>query len=98
MRYYSWSGTLQPATDRGRNRFDASHALCRRLSRCFQIEKGQNDGMVGRFSSHLGKVIRSDYPLDHLDIINQTAGAVGQGIDPVALFVEHAARLREAGL
>ncbi|MBU3058149.1 esterase/lipase family protein [Pseudomonas indica] len=98
VRYYSWSGTLQPATDRGGNRFDASHALCRRLSRCFQIEKGQNDGMVGRFSSHLGKVIRSDYPLDHLDIINQTAGAVGQGIDPVALFVEHAARLREAGL
>jgi triacylglycerol lipase len=99
VRYYSWSGTLQPGlTDRGRNRLDATQAMCRALSRCFLVEAGQNDGLVGRYSSHLGLVIRSDYPLDHLDIVNQTAGAVGRGIDPVRLFVEHAARLREAGL
>lgn len=96
VHYYSWSGILAPETDQGANRLDGSHLLCRRLSRYFVREAGQNDGMVGRFSSHLGQVIRSDYPLDHLDIVNQQAGAVGRGIDPVALYLEHARRLAAA--
>ena len=99
VRYSSWSGTLQPGiTDRGGNRLDLSQRLCRLLSRAFEREAGQNDGMVGRFSSHLGQVIRSDYPLDHLDIVNQSFGAVGEGVDPVALYVQHARRLAAAGL
>lgn len=99
VRYYSWSGTLQPGrTDQGRNRFDASNRFCRLFARTFEHEKGQCDGMVGRFSSHLGQVIGDDYPLDHLDIVNQSLGAVGRGADPVRLFTEHAARLKAAGL
>jgi len=99
VRYYSWSGTLQPGrTNRGLNLLDGSHLTCRLFSHCFERETEHNDGMVGRFSSHLGKVIRSDYPLDHLDIINQTLGAVGRGADPVRLYREHAQRLQEAGL
>ncbi|HTN30154.1 MAG TPA: triacylglycerol lipase [Pseudomonas sp.] len=98
VHYYSWSGILGPDTDQGANRLDPSHLLCRRLSRHFIREAGQNDGMVGRFSSHLGTVIRSDYPLDHLDIVNQQAGAVAPGIDPVALYLQHARRLVQAGL
>lgn len=99
VRYYSWSGTLQPGlTDRGRNRFDGSSYFCRLFARSFVKEKGQCDGMVGRFSSHLGQVIGDDYPLDHLDIVNQSLGAIGRGADPVRLFTEHAARLKAAGL
>ncbi|MCO7516255.1 triacylglycerol lipase [Pseudomonas guariconensis] len=99
VRYYSWSGTLQPGrTDQGRNRFDGSNRFCRLFARTFTREKGQCDGMVGRYSSHLGQVIGDDYPLDHLDIVNQSLGAVGKGADPVRLFTEHAARLKAAGL
>jgi len=99
VRYYSWSGTLQAGlTSSGANLIDGSHLACRLAALCFEREAGQNDGLVGRFSSHLGKVIRSDYPLDHLDIVNQSLGAVGRGVDPVGLFVEHAARLQAAGL
>lgn len=99
VRYYSWSGTLQPGfTDQGRNRFDGSNRFCRLFARSFVKEKGQCDGMVGRFSSHLGQVIGDDYPLDHLDIVNQSLGAVGKGAEPVRLFTEHAARLKAAGL
>ncbi|QCI14833.1 triacylglycerol lipase [Pseudomonas putida] len=99
VRYYSWSGTVQPGrTDRGRNRFDGSSYFCRLFARSFVKEKGQCDGMVGRFSSHLGQVIGDDYPLDHLDIVNQSLGAVGKGAEPLRLFTEHAARLKAAGL
>ncbi|HKS14621.1 MAG TPA: triacylglycerol lipase [Pseudomonas sp.] len=99
VRYYSWSGTLQPGlTDRGRNRFDGSNRFCRLFARTFVKEPGQCDGLVGRFSSHLGQVIGDDYPLDHLDIVNQSLGAVGKGAEPVRLFTEHAARLKAVGL
>ena len=36
VRYYSWSGTLQPGlTDQGRNRFDGSSYFCRLFARSF---------------------------------------------------------------
>ncbi|MDO7898103.1 esterase/lipase family protein [Pseudomonas citrulli] len=99
VRYYSWSGTLQPGkTDRGRNLFDGTHRSCRLFARTFVREAGQCDGMVGRYSSHLGTVIRDDYPLDHFDIVNQSLGLVGKGAEPIRLFVEHAERLKAAGV
>lgn len=99
VRYYSWSGTLQAGiTNRGGNRLDGPNLVCRLLARSFRREAGQCDGMVGRYSSHLGKVIGDDFPLDHFDAINQSFGLVGKGADPVGLFLAHARRLYEAGL
>ena len=99
VRYYSWSGTLQPGkTDRGGNLFDPSNRSCRLFARTFVREAGQCDGMVGRYSSHLGTVLGDDFPLDHFDIVNQSLGRVGKGADPLRLFVEHAQRLKAAGL
>jgi len=99
VRYYSWSGTLQPGrSNRGLNRFDSSNLTCRLFAHSFVHEREQCDGMVGRFSSHLGTVIGDDYPLDHFDIVNQHFGLVGKGADPVGLFLEHAARLKASGL
>ncbi|MEE4718242.1 triacylglycerol lipase [Pseudomonas alliivorans] len=99
VRYYSWSGILKPGvTNRGHNLIDGTNVTCRIFARTFRKERGQSDGMVGRFSSHLGTVIGDDFPLDHFDIVNQTFGLVGKGADPVRLFMEHAARLKAAGL
>lgn len=99
VRYYSWSGTLQPGkTNRGRNLFDGTHRSCRLFARTFVREAGQCDGMVGRYSSHLGQVIGDDYPLDHFDIVNQSLGLVGKGAEPIRLFVEHARRLKAVNL
>jgi len=99
VRYYSWSGTLQPGkTDRGRNLFDGTNRSCRLFARTFVREAGHCDGMVGRYSSHLGTVIRDDYPLDHFDVVNQSLGLVGRGAEPIRLFVEHAQRLKDAGV
>ncbi|MCL9656593.1 triacylglycerol lipase [Pseudomonas protegens] len=99
VRYYSWSGILQPGkTNRGRNLFDGTNRSCRLFARTFVREAGQCDGMVGRYSSHLGQVIGDDYPLDHFDIVNQSLGLVGKGAEPIRLFVEHARRLKAANL
>ncbi|RMT76999.1 Alpha/beta hydrolase [Pseudomonas viridiflava] len=99
VRYYSWSRVLKPGvTNHGRNLIDGTNVTCRIFARTFRKERGQSDGMVGRFSSHLGTVIGDDFTLDHFDIVNQTFGLVGKGVDPVRLFIAHAARLKAAGL
>ncbi|CAI8784377.1 Triacylglycerol lipase [Pseudomonas sp. IT-P12] len=98
VRYYSWSGTLGRGDDEGLAKLDPLNGYCRAFSRYFTTEAEQNDGVVGRFSSHLGTVIRSDYPLDHMAAINQGTGQLRKGVDPVELYVRHAERLRKAGL
>lgn len=91
VRYYSWSGVgtfynwLNPA--------DYQMAL---TGLTFQKEEG--DGLVGRCASHLGQVIRDDLPLNHFHIVNQFAGLVGEGADPIGPYVEHARRLKALGL
>lgn len=99
VRYYSWSGIVPSnVLKEGLNAPDPLNGFCRLLSGYFVTEAGQNDGLVGRFSSHLGTVIRSDYALDHLDTLGQPAGQLRTGVDPVELYVQHAERLRAAGL
>ncbi|RON69196.1 triacylglycerol lipase [Pseudomonas fluorescens] len=91
--YYSWSGTLQTTQT-----LDPFQKACQGLAAFFTTEAQQNDGFVGRFSSHLGTVIRSDYPFDHLGSLRRTAGTSSALLDPIGLYVEHAARLQAACL
>ena len=59
----------------------------------------KNDGLVSSCSSHLGKVIRDDYALNHLDEVNQTIGLVNLfETDPVTLYRQQANRLKLSGL
>lgn len=58
-----------------------------------------NDGMVASCSQRLGKVIRVDYRLNHLDEVNQTVGLTNLfETSPVTLFRQQANRLKNAGL
>lgn len=91
VRYYSWSGT-RPVT----NLLDISDAAFAVTSLLY---REANDGLVGRCSSHLGDVIRSDYRMNHLDEVNLMFGLRHLfGPNPVTLFRQHANRLRNAGL
>lgn len=92
VRYYSWSGT-SPLT----NALDVSDLLLGASSLPFNGEA--NDGLVGRCSSHLGKVIRDDYRMNHLDEVNQTLGLTSLfETDPVSVYRQHANRLKNDGL
>ncbi|MDP3653090.1 MAG: triacylglycerol lipase [Rhodoferax sp.] len=90
--YYSWSGT-KPYT----NVFDVIDPALALTSLAFAGAK--NDGLVGACSSHLGKVIRDNYAMNHLDEVNQTIGLVNLfETNPVTIFRQQANRLKNAGL
>jgi triacylglycerol lipase len=86
---FSWGGN-KVATDAS----DPSDAALQATS-IFQAPG--NDGLVERCSTHFGKVLRDDYPWNHLDLINQRNGATG-ALDPASVYVQHAARLKALGL
>ncbi|RYZ44081.1 MAG: triacylglycerol lipase [Myxococcaceae bacterium] len=91
MRYYSWSGT-SPVT----SLVDPTDAAL--LLSSLLYTEAQNDGLVGRCSSHFGTVLRDNYDMNHLDEVNQVAGLRALFTDPKAIYREHANRLKIAGL
>lgn len=90
--YFSWSGA-RPLS----NVLDPLDGPLALASLAFRGEK--NDGLVGSCSSRLGRVIRDDYNMNHLDEVNQVAGLVNLfETNPVTVYRQHANRLREMGL
>lgn len=90
--YYSWGGTAQTT-----NLLDIDTILMQ-LGPLSYGNK-DNDGMVARCSTHLGQVIRDNYNLNHTDLANMMFGLKGLfAQDPVALFRQHANRLKLEGL
>ncbi|MBR7635002.1 lactonizing lipase precursor [Janthinobacterium sp. MP5059B] len=92
VHYFSWSGA-QPYT----NVLDVGDPLLAAISLAFGGVK--NDGLVSSCSSHLGKVIRDDYAMNHLDEVNQFVGIVNLfETNPVTVFRQQANRLQGLGL
>ena len=90
--YFSWSGA-KPYT----NVFDVLDPALALTSLAFNGAK--NDGLVASCSSRLGRVIRDDYALNHLDEVNQTVGLVNLfETNPVTLYRQQANRLKNLGL
>lgn len=89
VHYYSFGSYIQGLiAGEKSNLLDPTHAAMRVLS-AFFIER-QNDGLVGRTSMRLGKLVKDDYAEDHLDMVNQVAGLVGRGEDIIAIYTNHA--------
>jgi triacylglycerol lipase len=91
IRYYSWSGSGQIY-----NLLDPADYLMKVTSLAFK--GAPSDGLVGTCSSHLGLVLRDNYPMNHLHEVNQLLGLVGMGADPVGLYRIQANRLKLLGL
>ena len=90
--YFSWSGA-QPYT----NVLDIADPALALTSLAFKGAK--NDGLVSSCSSRLGRVIRDDYAMNHLDEVNQTIGLVNLfETNPVTIFRQQANRLKNQGL
>lgn len=95
VKYYSWGGTSQLT-----NVFDIADGAMALTSLAFVGKAdSQNDGFVGRCSNHLGKVLRDNYNMNHLDEVNQVLGLVSIfETNPKAVFRQHANRLKLAGM
>ncbi|WP_428718426.1 esterase/lipase family protein [Undibacterium curvum] len=90
--YYSWSGAKIMT-----NLFDISDPALALTSLAFAGAK--NDGLVASCSTHLGKVIRDDYAMNHMDEVNQAIGLVNIfETNPVTIYRQHANRLKNSGL
>ncbi|PHV05455.1 lipase family alpha/beta hydrolase [Rugamonas sp. DEMB1] len=90
--YFSWSGA-KPYT----NVLDVSDPVLALTAIAFNGAK--NDGLVASCSSHLGRVIRDDYALNHLDEVNQLVGITNLfETNPVTIFRQQANRLQGLGL
>ncbi len=90
--YFSWSGAKAYT-----NLLDPIDPALALTSLAFAGAK--NDGLVASCSSHLGRVIRDDYAMNHLDEVNQTVGLVNLfETNPVTLYRQQANRLQGLGL
>ena len=99
--YYSWSSVWRNSISTSLfnifrstfNPFDLPLSTTSAIA----FGKEDNDGLVSRCSSHLGKVIKDDYPMHHAHQINQAFGIKPATVDPLKLYLEHANRLKMAG-
>jgi triacylglycerol lipase len=92
VQYFSWSGA-QPWT----HALDPADPFLSVTSLAFGGAK--NDGLVSSCSSHLGRVIRDDYGMNHLDEVNQMIGITNLfETSPVTVFRQQANRLQGLGL
>jgi triacylglycerol lipase len=88
---FSWSGSSTLT-----NLFDPSDPALG-IASLFYGE--DSDGLVGKCSSHFGRVVRDSFSMNHLDEVNQLFGLVSIfETNPSSVFRTHANRLKNAGL
>ena len=91
VHYFSWSG--------GKTWTNALDALDPIFLLTGVAMGEKNDGLVASCKSHLGRVIRDDYGMNHADEVNQLIGIVNLfETSPVSVFRQQANRLQGLGL
>lgn len=91
--HYSWMGNSQVT-----NLLDIADTIIVSLGVVLS-KSTQNDGLVSLCSGNYGQVIRNDYRHNHFDEVNQVLGLRSLfSQDPVALYRQHANRLKLQGL
>ena len=91
VHYFSWSG--------GKTWTNALDVIDPALLITGTAFGATNDGLVSSCSSRLGRVIRDNYGMNHLDEVNQTFGIVNLfETNPVTIFRQQANRLQQLGL
>ncbi|CAA0101229.1 Triacylglycerol lipase [BD1-7 clade bacterium] len=92
VNYYSWGG-IAIAT----NSLDPTDRILQATADLY--EPGESDGTMNRCATHLGKVIRDDYFLNHTDLSNQALGLRHPtSTNPLNIYRAHANRMKTDGL
>ncbi|RZG92443.1 triacylglycerol lipase [Acinetobacter sp. WCHAc060033] len=94
IHHYSWTGDRQVT-----NLFDVLDTALMTIVPALFMGTASNDGILSVCTANYGQVIRNDYEHNHFDEVNQVLGLRGLfSQDPVALFRQHANRLKLQGL
>lgn len=93
VHYFSWGGNRVV-----NNIIDPLDAILVPLVGLFVPQGAVWDGLVPGCGQALGKLLRDDYPTNHYDAINQTAGITPWYVDVPSIFVTQANRLKKLGL
>ena len=87
--FYSWSGTGIKT-----NVLDPTDLLVAYTAE--QLNVPESDGMVERCTSHFGRILRSDYDLNHLDQMNWVfALRRATAANPLSIYRIHSNRLKQ---
>lgn len=92
VKYYSFAG-ISPKT----NILDPLDIAVGLVTKAFTNGEA-NDGFVGRCSAHVGKVVRDNYNMNHIDFMNHMFGLRALTTDPKAIYREQLNRLKVAGM
>ncbi len=92
VKYFSFAGT-SPKT----NILDPLDIAVGLVTKAFTNGEA-NDGFVGRCSAHVGKVVRDNYDMNHIDFMNHMFGLRALTTDPKAIYREQLNRLKVAGM
>ena len=93
VRYFSWGGNRVI-----NNVIDPLDAILVPLVGLFVPNGTVWDGLVPGCGQALGQLLRDDYPTNHYDAINQTAGITPWYINVPSIYVTQANRLKQLGL
>ena len=93
VRYFSWGGNATIT-----NLLDPLDITLIPIVGAFMPEGIIWDGLVPGCGQALGTLLRDDYPTNHYDAINQTAGITKLFVDVPSIFVTQANRLKNIGL
>ena len=91
VKYFSFGGTSQIT-----NILDPLDGAVKLVSLAFN--GADNDGFVGRCSSHVGRVVRDNYDMNHIDFMNHLFGLHALTTDPKSIYREQLNRLKLAGM
>lgn len=92
VKYFSFAG-ISPKT----NILDPLDIAVGLVTKAFTNGEA-NDGFVGRCSAHVGKVVRDNYNMNHIDFMNHMFGLRALTTDPKAIYREQLNRLKVAGM
>ena len=92
VKYFSFAGT-SPKT----NILDPLDLAVGLVAKAFTNGEA-NDGFVGRCSAHVGKVVRDNYNMNHIDFMNHMFALRALGTDPKVVYREQLNRLKLAGM
>lgn len=102
IKAFSWSGNVTDTTDFYWYDILNFNKIVNQAEDAFftitgSFSKERSDGMVGVCSSMFGKVLRTDYRMNHADAVNHLFGGTGS-LNVPSIYRAHANRLKNLGL